>query len=552
MVRQTELGSDRVNRSSPDLANPSEVSWWRAGVGYEIYLPSFADSDNDGVGDIRGLMSRLDYLVDLGVDMVWISPWYKSPWSDGGYDVQDYFAIDPRFGTMSDAVGLISQLKAKGIKVLLDLVANHTSNRHTWFVEALLSGPGSQARQRYLFRDGRGVSGELPPTDWISAFGGSAWTRTYLPSGEGGQWYLHLFAEEQPDLNWANPEVIEYFDEVFKYWIDLGVDGFRIDAASAFIKDQAFPDGGFHEGDPFKPEQWSSSPFWDREEVSLIMRRWRKLADSYQRKVFLIGEVTVASPKRLSHYIGPSLLDSAFNMEFLACSWSAKEFKAVIDSAVEGTFSAAWVMSSHDVTRAVTRYAMDGDRVDLKLGSRRARALALLMLALPGLAFLYQGEELGLNHVDGLVASRSENVMLADPDGNRLGCRIPLPWVGSEPPYGFCSSGAKPWLEPPSEWANLSVMKQETDPSSFLTLYKLAITLRKQWVIRDGSAFDWIETSDPDVLGFLRGKNFACFVNFSDHDFELPKMVKTMLGSEGFSGGTIATGTAVWAAIGAH
>ena len=390
--------------------------WWRHAVIYQIYIRSFADANGDGVGDIEGIRQRLPYLSQLGVDAIWITPWYPSPMADGGYDVADYCDIEPSFGTLADADALIADAHRSGIRVIVDIVPNHTSNEHPWFRAAVAARRGSPARERYLFRDGRGAGGALPPNNWQSVFGGPAWTRINEPDGQPGQWYLHLFAPEQPDLNWADHDVQAEFEAVLRFWLDRGVDGFRIDVAHGLVKDSSLPDLKHDSGrvavDP------DGHPHWDQEGVHEIYRAWRALTDSYGSERIFVAEA-MREPDRLARYVRADELHTAFNFEFLVCPWDADAFRDVIDRS-RGALAAVgapptWVLSNHDGTRHLTRYGRADttwrdigvefrEPVDLELGARRARAAALLMLALPGGAYIYQGEELGLWQVEDLPA----------------------------------------------------------------------------------------------------------------------------------------------------
>ena len=360
---RAKLALSRARASGSGLA--SSVSWWRNAVMYEVYLRSFADGDGDGIGDIPGLRSRLPYLRDLGVDGILISPWYPSPMKDGGYDVSSYVGIEPLFGTLADARELINDAHRNDLKVVVDFVANHTSDQHPWFKRALAAAPGS-GRARYHFRDGKGPGGSDPPNDWISAFGGSAWTRIIEPDGIPGQWYLHLFSPAQPDLNWDNLEVRSDFESILRFWFDFGLDGLRIDAASGFAKDPALPDFGFAAGDIFQPVKWTGSPLWDVEGVHDILRSWRAIADSYGGERMFVGEVVVNGPQRLARYMRPGELHTTFNLDFLKSPLDPGQLRQVIDSttAAFGQVGApaAWVLSSHDETRHVTRYGRASHR----------------------------------------------------------------------------------------------------------------------------------------------------------------------------------------------
>ncbi|MBX6768936.1 MAG: glycoside hydrolase family 13 protein, partial [Actinomadura rubrobrunea] len=459
--------------------------WWRSAVIYQVYIRSFADGNGDGVGDIAGIRSRLPYLRDLGVDAIWITPWYTSPMVDAGYDVADYTDIDPLFGTRDDAQELIREAHEHGIRVIVDLVPNHSSDRHAWFQAALAAAPGDPARERYVFRPGRGENGELPPNNWQSVFGGPAWTR--VPDG---QWYLHLFAPEQPDLNWENPEVRAEFERVLRFWLDMGVDGFRIDVAHGLIKAPGLPDLSGDGEDVLEPTKRIDHPHWDRDGVHEIYRAWRRVSDAYPGERIFVAEAWVANPQRLSRYVRADELHTAFNFDFLRAPWDAARLREVVDSTLgaltEVGAPATWVLSNHDVVRHVTRYGREhtesrgpvhdpGESLDLEQGTRRARAAALLMLALPGGAYIYQGEELGLPEVEDIPEDRLQDPVWERSGHTRRGrdgCRVPLPWSGDAPPYGFSAVDVEPWLPQPESWKSLSVERQTGDPASMLEQYR--------------------------------------------------------------------------------
>jgi alpha-glucosidase len=519
---------------------------------YEVYLPSFSDSDGDGVGDIGGLRRRLPYLADLGIDALWITPWYPSPMADGGYDVADYCDIDPRFGTLDDAAALVADAHALGLRVITDLVANHTSCEHPWFTAALAAGPGSPERDRYFFRDGR-AGGTKPPNDWISAFGGPAWSRVREPDGRPGQWYLHLFAPEQPDLDWEHPGVREDFDAVLRFWFDRGIDGLRVDAAPAMAKLTGLPDAGHLPGALFESRTWVGNPHWDVDEVHDILRRWRRIGDSYDGNRMFVTEAVVNGPERLSRYVRPDEMHTSFNFDYLTSPWNPRALRTVVEASLaalapEGA-PATWVLSSHDEVRHVTRFgrpdtgasigagglgmAAAGQAANLALGLRRARAAALLTLALPGSAYLYQGEELGLAEVEDLPEE-----VLQDPtwerSGHRVrgrdGCRVPLPWEGDRPPFGFTGDGVAPWLPQPVDWAASTVAAQLTEPTSTLSLYRAALRLRRALPALHDTSLTWLEVGE-DVLAFCRGPAFRCVVNFSGESVRLTGLGRVLLAS---------------------
>jgi alpha-glucosidase len=534
--------------------------WWRSAVIYQIYPRSFADGNGDGIGDLAGVRARLDHLAGLGVDALWFNPWYASPQADAGYDVADYRAIDPVFGTLADAEELIRDAHARGIRVIVDVVPNHASTAHPWFVEALHSGPGSTARDLFWFRPGRGPGGDAPPNDWRSIFGGPAWTRTTNPDGTPGEWYLHLFAPEQPDLNWEHPKVREEFEDVLRFWFDRGSDGIRIDSAALLVKDAALAD--FDPADPPVPH-----PFMDRDEVHDIYRAWRAIADSYPEPRALIGEVWLPDAERFAAYLRPDELHTAFNFAFLGCAWDAPALRACVDRtlAVHEPVDAAatWVLSNHDVPRHVTRYGradtsftLDhrqlGAPTDRALGLRRARAALLLTLALPGSVYLYQGEELGLEEVEDIPDALRQDPMFARTGGANLGrdgCRVPLPWSGGTPPYGFSPPGTtgRPWLPQPAAWRDRTVAAQSGDPDSMLELYRRALRCRRgRPELRDG-AFAWLPGPD-ETLAFRRG-GLTCLLNLSDQSVEVPRG-KVVLASGPLDGDRLPPDTGIWLTTG--
>jgi alpha-glucosidase len=364
----------------------SNPDWWRDAVVYQVYPRSFADGGGDGVGDLPGLISRLPHLVELGVDALWISPWYRSPMADAGYDVADYRDIDPLFGTLADATRLIDAAHGLGLRVIIDIVPNHCSDQHLWFQAALAAGPGSVERELFHFRPGLGPDGEQPPNDWPSMFGGPGWKRVIGPDGKPEEWYLHLFNEHQPDFNWDHPEVRAEFESILRFWLDRGVDGFRIDVANLLVKQKGLPSWGPLQaaGEP--------SPYEDRPEVHDVYRAWRRIADSYgefgQTRIF-VGELWV-SPTSLKRYLRPDELHTGFNFPYLQAPWQPSVLRSIIDATLEIHAEvgapATWVLGNHDVTRVVTRYgrtesgwSLDGVRVhdvpvDVELGTRRARA----------------------------------------------------------------------------------------------------------------------------------------------------------------------------------
>ncbi len=491
-------------------ADARDDEWWRDAVIYQIYPRSFADSDGDGIGDLPGIIGRMDHVQALGVDAIWLSPFYVSPQADAGYDVADYCDVDPVFGTLADFDDLLREAHARGLRVIIDLVPNHTSSEHPWFAEARRSPVGSPARDRYIFRPGRGAAGELPPNNWVSVFGGPAWSR--LPGDS--EWYLHLFDAAQPDLDWRNPEVVRAFDAVLRFWLDRGVDGFRVDVAHGLIKDSALPDWGRRSGEIVGGG--AKGPMWDQEEVHEIYRHWRGLVAGYGPDRVLVAEAWVAPADRLSRYVRADELHQAFNFDFLTVGWNASRVHASIATALRenGRVGAAttWVLSNHDVMRAASRFGL-ADAVswppapgptapDAALGLRRARAAAMLMLALPGSAYVYAGEELGLpDHLDIPAEARQDPTFLrtAGAEPGRDGCRVPLPWESARPAYGFSPTG-RSWLPQPEAYRDLSVDRQLADPESVLALYRLCTGLRATLGLGRGSV-EW-RTTDDGVLDF--------------------------------------------------
>jgi alpha-glucosidase len=533
-----------------------QASWHHAAVVYQVYLRSFADGNGDGVGDLAGLRARLPYLAELGVDALWLNPWYVSPMVDGGYDVADYRDIDPLFGTLAEAEELIEAAHARGLEVVVDIVPNHTSDQHPWFRRALAAGPGSRERARFWFRPGRGQAGELPPTDWPSKFGGRAWTRITEPDGSPGEWYLHLYTAEQPDLNWENPEVRAEFEDILRFWLDRGADGFRIDVADCMVKDPSLPDvAGLPPG--------ARMPWEDQDGLHEIYRSWRRLIDSYSPDRLLVGELWMKPVTMLRPYLQGDELHTAFNFDFLAAPWDAARLRRVVAMTLTSAGAAVpWVLSNHDVTRHLTRYGRkdtsrqrgtDPGPSAVELGTRRARAAVLLTLALPGSAYLYQGEELGLWEVEDIPAE-----LIADPVWERTGhairgrdgCRVPLPWQADAPGLGFGPpDGARPWLPQPEGWRSLAADVQQADPDSMLALYRTALRIRKSLGSLVDDTLTWLDTPDG-VLAFSRPGGFACVVNISAGPVPLPAHEEVLLASGPLHDGKLPPDTAAWLGAG--
>ena len=558
--RPTSSGTQPAAASAaPAVSGP----WWRDAVTYQVYVRSFADGNGDGVGDVQGIRAHLPYLAGLGIDAIWLNPWYPSPLIDGGYDVSDYRDIDPDFGTLDEADALIDEAHALGIRIIIDIVPNHVSDQHPWFRAALAASPRSDERARFWFRPGRGPGGDQPPNNWISHFGGPAWTRITEADGSPGPWYLHLFADAQPDLNWEHPAVREEHLSILRFWFDRGADGIRIDSAAILVKDPFLSDL-----DPDAPEG-TPHPYTDRDGIHEIYQEWRRLADSYPEPKALIGEVWLPDPERFAMYLRPNEIHTAFNFSFLSCPWDPAQLRKVIDETIAAHLPvdapATWVLSNHDVTRHVSRYGRADTSfafetrnfatpVDLELGTRRARAAALLSLSLPGSAYIYQGEELGLWEVEDIPDAAKHDQMFyrtqgADP--GRDGCRVPLPWSGSEPPFGFSPDDAtnEPWLpQQPAAWRNMTVEAEEGDPDSMLELYRSALRLRRaeEGLRSDHERLRWL-SSEPEVLAYRRGETFACVVNLGLVDAELPQHEELLLASGPLAqDGRLPADTAVW------
>ncbi|WP_394940677.1 glycoside hydrolase family 13 protein [Psychromicrobium sp. YIM B11713] len=505
------------------MVKESLSQWWRQAVVYQVYPRSFADQNGDGLGDLPGVTSRIPYLQKLGVDAIWLSPFYPSALADGGYDVDDYRNVDPRLGSLDDFDAMVKAAHQAGLKIIVDIVPNHSSDRHPWFQQALRTQPGSAERARYHFYDGLGANGELPPSDWVSHFGGSAWTRVTAEMAGGqavpGQWYLHLFAREQPDWNWENPEIHEDFLRTLRFWSDREVDGFRVDVASAMAKDMSLPLRSKPNNDVSVGD--GTDPLYDRDEVHTIFESWRTVFDQYDPPRTAVAEAWVPFPERLALYARPTELGQAFNFDLLRADFGANAFRQIIakclaEAAATGS-SSTWVFSNHDVVRHASRYGLPDSlgiagedtwlmsggtqpALDATRGSRRARAATLLMLALPGSAYLYQGEELGLFEVADLPLNALQDPVW-DRTGHqrkgRDGCRVPLPWTKDGASYGFGpESGAQPWLPQPSWFSAFAVTEQEKTAGSSLELYRDALAARR--ALQTDEELEWLTPSDVE------------------------------------------------------
>ncbi|MGQ0480844.1 MAG: glycoside hydrolase family 13 protein [Pseudonocardia sp.] len=511
-----------MTTSDPTDVESRAAPWWRTAVVYQIYPRSFADSDGDGVGDLPGITARLAYVADLGVDAVWLSPFYVSPMADAGYDVADHRDVDPLFGTLADADRLIAEAHRLGLRVIVDLVPNHTSDAHPWFRAALAAGPGSSERARYLFREGAGPDGARPPNGWQSVFGGAAWNRVTEPDGRAGQWYLAMFDSRQPDLDWSNPEVHAEFEDVLRWWLMRGVDGFRVDVAHGLVKADGLPEWDRpHELITAGSER---APMWDQDGVHEVYRAWRRVVDSYPGERMLVAEAWVAPPERLARYVRPDEMHQAFNFDFLLAGWSARRLRAAVDSSIEANAGVGapptWVLSNHDVVRHTSRLTLaPGERPDgigphdpqpdESLGLRRGRAATAIMLALPGGAYLYQGEELGLpEHTTLPDEVRQDPTWLRNGGtvAGRDGCRVPIPWEAGVPTFGF-STGGRGWLPQPAGYARYAADIQRGDPASTLELYRRMLRLRRAFRLGE-SGLSWADGvcggggAGDDVLAF--------------------------------------------------
>ncbi|MGA1620489.1 MAG: alpha-amylase family glycosyl hydrolase [Aquiluna sp.] len=536
------------------LHEPSKGSqWWRSGVIYQIYPRSFLDSNGDGMGDLPGITKGLPALKELGVDAVWLSPFYRSPQKDAGYDVSDYKDVDPLFGTLRDFDDMLQKAHDLGLRVMIDLVPNHSSDQHEWFQRALNSPKGSPERNFYHFKDGKGENGELPPNNWVSMFGGPAWTRV-----EDGQWYCHLFDSSQPDLNWSNPEVRSEFEKILRFWLDRGVDGFRVDQPHAMAKAAGLPDhpyvdqagAGFIEGR-------EAPPMWFQDEVHDIFRRWRAILDEYPGERAMCGEAYVLPLSLMAKWVRPDEFHQTFNFRFLDAGWDKEALVSAINESFDAFDSvgapSTWVLSNHDVIRHASRFggnygratASDGigpdnPQPDNELGLKRARGATLFMLGLPGASYLYQGEELGLPEHTTIDPKHRQDPTFERTGGVRVGrdgCRVPLPWEEGQPSNGFSSAAG--WLPQPSSYAELSRKTQEGRAGSTLELYRTALKLRKELALGEGS-FDWISLGD--VLSYQNGE-LTISHNFGT---EPQKLAGDVLIRSGNEDGPLRPGETAW------
>ncbi len=518
------------------LAN-SPADWWRHAVIYQIYPRSFADGNGDGIGDLPGIIDRLPAVADLGVDAIWLSPFYTSPQKDAGYDVADYCDIDPVFGTLQDAERLIHAAHDLGLRVIVDLVPNHTSDQHEWFQSALMAAPGSAERERYMFRDGKGETGELPPNNWESVFGGPAWTRVTESDGSPGQWYLHLFDASQPDLNWENPEVWEMFRGVLRFWLDRGVDGFRVDVAHGLVKEKGLPDKKIVANPPLGDR----GPHWDQDGVHEVYRDWRKVLDEYGPDRMLCAEAWVLPLSKMAWYVREDEMNQAFNFGYLTTQWDASSLRSVINESMDAFGGAGapstWVLSNHDVIRHASRFGLNAptegqptgigpktpDKPNEVMGLDIARAATTMMLPLPGSAYVYQGEELGLPEVIDIPDDlRQDPTFFRTPRASAMGemvAAFPFRGKSNAPAYGFNSTGSS-WLPQPRSFNALARNEQDGVAGSTLELYKTLLALRAEYSLGSRN-LEWLDGFGNDVVAFRNG-SIAIIANIGDSPVELP------------------------------
>jgi alpha-glucosidase len=513
----------------------NEADWWRTAVFYQIYPRSFADGNGDGMGDLIGVRQRLDYLKELGVEALWLSPFYTSPMADGGYDVSDPTDVDPMFGSLADFDALVASAHERGIKVTVDIVPNHLSDQHVWFQEALAAGPGSPERQRFIFMDGRGPDGSEPPNNWPSIFGGPAWTQV-----SDGQWYLHIFAPQQPDVNWHNPAVGAEFERILRFWLERGADGFRVDVAHSMAKPEGLPDMDLSNYVP--GTQLDPDARFDNDGVHDHLRMFRRVIDSYPGRM-AVGEAWVPNDERLANYVRGDELHLTFNFRLVEAEWSAAAFEHAIDVSMTAMAAVGapvtWVLSNHDVVRHTTRYGGG------ELGRARGRSAALMTLSLPGPVYIYNGDELGLENVD------LPDEALQDPTWERSGHtergrdgeRVPMPWEGTEPPFGFGPSSSS-WLPMPAAWKDFTVEAELADPDSTLSMYRRALDLRRTLSALRGSHFQW-QQAPANCLAYRRGADLVVAANMGDTAVEMPPG-EVIISSGPIDGRTLPANTTVW------
>ena len=557
------------NEGTTDATPSTGSEWWRTAVIYQIYPRSFADASGDGIGDLAGVTARLPELVRLGIDAIWLSPFYVSPQNDAGYDVADYCDVDPLFGTLEDFAVLEKAAHDLGLKVMVDIVPNHSSSEHRWFTEALDAPEGSVERARYIFRDGKGEIGDIAPNNWNSVFGGPAWTRTTNADGTPGQWYLHIFDSSQPDFDWENPWVRAQFRDILRFWLDRGVDGFRVDVAHGMIKEKGLPDftpaadlGSMGGGGSDTDVEVEVAPFWARDGVHEIFREWRLVLDEYDGDRAMVAEAWVEPLTKLADWVRPDEMHQAFNFSYLEAAWTGPSMRGVINNSM-AAFGAVgapstWVLSNHDVVRHATRLALtaknpQGHGIGPKspgqpipeLGLRRARAATALMLSLPGSAYMYQGEELGLPEVVHVPDELRQDPTWIRTDGERYGrdgCRVPIPWSADSRSYGFSTTGES-WLPQPTDWAPYARDAQDGVAGSTLELYRQALALRAEFALGSGS-IEWLDGYGDAVVAFRSGPVIVV-ANTGKASVDLPTG-EVLLASGTIAGRALATDDTVW------
>ncbi|NUP59934.1 MAG: glycoside hydrolase family 13 protein [Pseudarthrobacter sp.] len=537
----TEATSLATGPLTPIHPADTAPGWWRSAVIYQVYPRSFRDLSGDGVGDLAGITEELPQLADLGVDALWLSPFYRSPQRDAGYDVSDYCDVDPIFGTLGDFDVMMAESHRLGLRVIVDLVPNHCSDQHAAFQAALAAPAGSPERDMFIFRDGSGEGGHEPPNNWQSHFGGPAWTRVAGPGGRPDQWYLHLFDSSQPDFNWDNPAVHAEFERVLRFWLDHGVSGFRVDVAHALVKAPGLPAWGGR-ADGFSSEGFPGheAPMFGQPALHDIYRRWREILDEYGPDRILCAEANVDPLPRLANWVRPDQMHQAFNFPYLHAGLDIHRLRTVVTDSLVALDAvgapSTWVLSNHDVVRHASRFGYngqgprDGDGIgpadpqpDIALGRHRAAAATLFMLGLPGAAYLYQGEELGLPDGTDIPEHLRQDPTFARTAGERLGrdgCRVPLPWRAAEPHLGF-GSGENPWLPFPASFAGLARDLQAGSPSSHLSLYRETLSQRRALDLGRGSlawAENWCTGSS---LAYVNGTTLI-LMNLNHDPVELP------------------------------
>ena len=514
--------------------------WWRTAVIYQIYPRSFADGNGDGIGDLVGTTARLESLKSLGIDAIWFSPFFKSPQKDAGYDVADYKTIDPLFGTNEEFYELLAKAHSLGLRIIVDIVPNHSSDQHELFQAALKAAPGSPEREMYVFRDGKGANGELPPNNWESVFGGNAWTRITEADGTPGQWYLHIFDSSQPDFNWENQKVKDFFESVLSFWLDKGVDGFRIDVAHGLVKEVGLPDVKVEATHVVgEKDRETEHPFWGQEGVHEIIRGWRELLNRYDDRA-MCAEAWVLPISRMAKWVRPDEYHQTFNFGYLETPWDRDALeKVVIESLREfGKVGApsTWVLSNHDTIRHTSKYGVpnlplhgmgigpNSEQPDEAIGLRKARAASAFMLGLPGGAYIYQGEELGLPEHTMLEGKYRQDPTWFRTNGERVGrdgCRVPLPWeANGGPSFGFNTTG-KSWLPAPESFKRYARDAQEGVPGSTLELYKRLIKERKDFAMGSGEFRFAPEYSSDSTLGYINN-GVLVISNFGPDSVNIP------------------------------